>query len=354
METVRIGIAGLGRFGKLHAATLAGLPGVEIVALCDPDASQVDAAASRYRVARGHGSLDEMLDEGGMDAVFLVTPEQYHGEQAAAVIAHGLPLFVEKPLAATADEGARIVAAANAAGVPVQLGFVVRFDAQHSLLRAEIAAGRFGQIVSIRLKRNCSRAWFPDYGDRVHTIYETSIHDIDLALWLAGSRCTRVYAVDRNYSGLTYPDACYAMLEFESGAVAMIETSWFVPQGAPANVLTGSWHGTIDAELEVIGTERSARAPARLRAGDLAGRSHAPPRDQSLAGDRRVHRWRAPGAGPALHRTCAAAGRVGHCVGRRCGRRTPHCRGDRAVRCTISPGFPCLNVPQPSGLMHTT
>ncbi len=260
METVRIGIAGLGRFGKLHAATLAGLPGVEIVALCDPDASQVDAAASRYRVARGHGSLDEMLDEGGMDAVFLVTPEQHHGEQAAAVIAHGLPLFVEKPLAATADEGARIVAAANAAGVPVQLGFVVRFDAQHSLLRAEIAAGRFGQIVSIRLKRNCSRAWFPDYGDRVHTIYETSIHDIDLALWLAGSRCTRVYAVDRNYSGLTYPDACYAMLEFESGAVAMIETSWFVPQGAPANVLTGSWHGTIDAELEVIGTERSARA----------------------------------------------------------------------------------------------
>jgi predicted dehydrogenase len=259
MDRVRVGIAGLGRFGKLHAATLAGLPGVEIVAVCDPDLAQVEAVRSRFGIARGHAYLDEMLDGGDLDAVFVVTPEQLHGEQAMQVVSRGLPLFLEKPLAATAEEGARIVEAANAAGLPIQLGFVVRFDAQHALLREEIASGSFGRIVSLRLKRNCSREWFPDYGDRVHTVYETSIHDIDLAVWLAGSHCTRVYAIDRNYSGHTYPDACYALLEFESGAVGMIETSWFVPQGAPANVLTGTWHGTIDAELEVVGTERTAR-----------------------------------------------------------------------------------------------
>ncbi|MGI9254612.1 MAG: Gfo/Idh/MocA family protein, partial [Thermomicrobiales bacterium] len=256
---VRVGIAGLGRFGKLHAATLAGLPGVEVVAVCDPDASQVDLMRRRYGVQHGHGSLEEMLAAGGLDAVFVVSPEQLHGGQAMQVIERGLPLFIEKPLAGSAEEGARIVAAAKAADVPLQLGFVVRFEAQHALLRAEIAAGHFGQIVSIRLKRNCSRAWFPDYANRIHTVYETSIHDIDLAIWLADSPCTTVYAVDRNYSGHTYPDACFAMLSFQSGTVAMIETSWFVPQGAPANVLTGSWHGTIDAELELIGVERTAR-----------------------------------------------------------------------------------------------
>ncbi|MFM9105266.1 MAG: Gfo/Idh/MocA family protein [Chloroflexota bacterium] len=259
MDTVRVGIAGLGRFGKLHAATLAGLPGVQVAAVCDPDARQVEATIARLGAARGHATLADMLAAGGLDAVFVVTPEQLHGDQAMQVLDRRLPLFLEKPLAATADEGARIAAAAAAAGVPLQIGFVVRFDAQHALLRAEIASGAFGRVVSLRLKRNCTRSWFPDYGERVHTVYETSIHDIDLALWLTGSRCRRVYAVDRNYSGLTFPDACYAMLEFESGAVAMIETSWFVPHGAPANVLAGSWHGTIDAELEVVGTERSAR-----------------------------------------------------------------------------------------------
>ena len=259
MDTVRVGIAGLGRFGQLHAATLAALPDVEIAAVCDPDDTRVREIATRFGVPRGHASLEDMLDGGDLDAVFVVTPEQLHGAQAMSVLDRGLPLFLEKPLAASAEEGARIVAAAAAAGVPLQVGFVVRFEAQHALLRSEIAAGRFGQLISIRLKRNCSRAWFPDYGDRVHTVYETSIHDIDLAIWLLGSRCRYVYAIDRNISGLTFPDACFAMLQFDNGAVAMIETSWFVPQGAPANVLTGTWHGTIDAELELVGTERSAR-----------------------------------------------------------------------------------------------
>jgi predicted dehydrogenase len=259
MENVRVGIAGLGRFGKLHAATLAALPGVEIAAVCDPDERQVRLVSDRHGVPRGYATLEEMLAAGGLDTVFVVTPEQLHGPQAMAVIEHGLPLFLEKPLAGSAEEGARIVAAAAAADLPLQLGFVVRFDAQHTLLRAEIAAGHFGQIVSIRLKRNCSRAWFPDYGERVHTVYETSIHDIDLALWLVGQPCETVYAVDRNYSGLPFPDACFAMLSFKGGAVGIIETSWFIPPGAPANVLTGNWHGTIDAELEIVGTERTAR-----------------------------------------------------------------------------------------------
>jgi predicted dehydrogenase len=259
METIRAGIAGLGRFGKLHAATLTDIPGVELAAVCDPDASQVAAITSRYGVARGYASLEEMLDGGDLDAVWLVTPEQFHGDQAMQVLSRGLPLFVEKPLATTADDGARIVAAAEAAGVPLQVGFILRFHAQHSLLKAEIASGSFGRIVSLRLKRNCPSAWFPDLGDRTHTVYETSIHDLDLAVWLADSPCTRVYAVDRNYTGHTYPDACFAMLEFESGTVAMIETSWFIPKGAPSNILTSAWHGTIDAALEVVGTERSAR-----------------------------------------------------------------------------------------------
>lgn len=94
------------------------------------------------------------------------------------------------------------------------------------------------------------------------------MHDIDLLLWYAASPVVRVQAVERNISGMRYPDACWALLEFASGAVGLLETSWFVPAGAPANVITPSWRGTIDAEIEVIGTEGTSRI--RLLDGPLS------------------------------------------------------------------------------------
>ena len=127
------------------------------------------------------------------------------------------------------------------------------------MLRNRVAAGEFGSIVLFRAKRNCSRSWFDTYGDRAHTVYETIIHDIDLAIWFTQSRCERVYAVQRNVMGRTYPDALLATLQFANGTMVTLETSWFVPDQAPQNVLAGDWTGTIDAEFELVGTEQTAR-----------------------------------------------------------------------------------------------
>ncbi|MCC6314425.1 MAG: Gfo/Idh/MocA family oxidoreductase [Thermomicrobiales bacterium] len=265
---LRVGLVGLGRFGRLHAAVLATLPGVELAAICDPDPAALAEVGDRFGVAARHRDLTDLLAGERIDAIFLVTPEPLHAGQALQVVERGIPLFLEKPLATTPAEGERVLAAAEAAGVLVQLGFLLRFEPQHALLRAEIAAGRFGPLVSMRVKRNCSRTWFPTYGDRVHPVYETSIHDIDLLLWFARQPCTSVFAIARNYSGLRYPDGCWALLQFGDGPVAMVETSWFVPNGAPANVLTPTWHGTIDSELEIVGVERSARLD--LLEGSLA------------------------------------------------------------------------------------
>ena len=257
-ETVRVGLSGCGRFGKLHAAVLRALPGVELAAACDPRQEEVVVVAGIHG-AVGFSDFDEMVDAAELDAVFIVSPEPLHADQALKAIARGIPVFLEKPLALTSQEGESIVQAAAQRGVPLQVGFVLRFDTQHALLKAEIARGGLGQLVSLRAKRNVSRAWFPGYGDRAHPVHETAIHDIDLLLWYAGSRVTRVQALQRNISRLRYPDGCWALLEFASGAVGFIETSWFVPAGSPANVVTPAWHGTIDAEIEVIGDQGTGR-----------------------------------------------------------------------------------------------
>ena len=256
---VRVGLAGLGRFGSLHARILSKLGEADLVAVCDPSSTARDWAQRELGVPQAFETFDEMLGVSDLDAVFIVTPEEMHAAQARAAIERGLPTFMEKPLSTSSGDAARVVESANAAGIFVQIGFVLRFDAQHAMLWSRIADGQLGDLVTIRAKRNCSRSWFSIYGDRAHTVYETIIHDIDLVLWFTGSRVKRVYALDRNISGLRNPDALVATLQLENGTMATLETSWFVPEGGPQNVLTGDWTGTIDAELEIIGTEQSAR-----------------------------------------------------------------------------------------------
>lgn len=265
-QPLKVGIAGLGQFGKLHAAVLSRLPGAQLVAACDPDLDHLATVADQHGIPGRYADLDQMLAQADLDALFLVTPEQTHAELAMLAIARGLPLFLEKPLATSATEGQAIAAAAQRAGVPLQVGFVLRFETRHALLKAEVDAGRCGRLISIRAKRNCSRDWIDLYGDRAHAVFETVIHDIDLMLWLTGSRCQTVYAVSRNLSGHRFPDATFALLQFADGTVGMLETSWSVPPGAPGNVLTAEWHGTIDAALEVVGTEQTAHLRA-LEAG---------------------------------------------------------------------------------------
>jgi predicted dehydrogenase len=273
-QQVRVGLVGLGRFGKLHAAVLGELPGVELAAVCDPQPDEVAALVALHDGARGFTDFEEMLSDAHLDAVFLVSPEPFHEEQALAAIARGIATFTEKPLAMTASAGERVAAAAAAASVPLQVGLILRFETQHAVLKSEIDRGAMGQVVSLRAKRNVSKSWFPDYGDRAHTIYETTIHDIDLLLWYANSPVTRVQALERHRSGLRYPDGCWALVEFASGAVGILETSWLVPAGAPANVVTPTWRGTIDAEIEVIGEVGTGRirlldAPLSLWATDF-------------------------------------------------------------------------------------
>jgi predicted dehydrogenase len=258
MSDIAVGIAGLGRFGQLHAGVLGSLPGVRVAAVFDPGPETPEIAA-RFGAPAVRPSFRDLLDFPGLDCLYIVSPEDTHEAMITEALEVGLPILLEKPLALSSAKGAEIAARAEARGIFMQIGFVLRFEARLAFLRDQILNGSFGRLVTFRAKRNCSRSWYDVYADRAHAVYETVIHDIDYLLWIAGSPCKRVYATQRNLSGRTYPDATMAILTFEDGLMASIETSWLVPDQAPANVLTNNWGGTIDAELEIVGEHRSAR-----------------------------------------------------------------------------------------------
>lgn len=258
-DPTRVALAGLGQFGSLHARILSRLTSVDLVAVCDSRAESRTWATETLGIPSAVATFEELLATPNLEALFIVTPEDLHTEHVLAALGLGIPIFMEKPLSTSAASAQEIVTAVREAGTFLQIGFVVRFDAQHAMLRGRIVDGELGPIVTFRAKRNCSRSWRQVYGDRAHTVYETIIHDIDLLLWFTQSRCRSVFAVQRSVDGMRYPDALMAIVELENRTIATLETSWFVPTHAPQNVIAGSWTGTIDAEFEIVGTEASAR-----------------------------------------------------------------------------------------------
>ncbi|PSK89695.1 myo-inositol 2-dehydrogenase/D-chiro-inositol 1-dehydrogenase [Murinocardiopsis flavida] len=255
---VRIAIAGAGRFGALHLETFADLP-AEVVAVAEPDAGRRAEVMARYRIARGYPALDALLAAEDVDLVDVAADEARHGGLVLAALRAGAHVFVEKPLALDPADAAAIEAEAGRRGLAVVAGQISRFAAGYAHIRGLLASGALGDPVHLRFRRDFSRTWFPAFGDRVHPVWESGIHDIDLALWFAGAPCVSGYAVQRSVSGRAHPDLFAATLEFANGVVATIESAWLVPEGAP-QTLRGALdlEGTIDATAEVLGTRGTA------------------------------------------------------------------------------------------------
>ena len=263
MKEIKVGVVGLGRFGRLHARVLSELPGCRLAALCDVDGEVLGRYGQEYGAEALYTDLETMLASEDLDAVDLVTDESAHGSQALLCLEHGKAVFVEKPLATNGDEAAAVASLSLEKKIPVLVGNISRFDARYALLRRELEAGAFGRVSLVQAKRSFSRAWFAGFGTRVHPVFESMIHDLDLVLWYLPSRVCRVYAQAGSADG-GVPDTLVATLTAEDGSLAVLQSTWLVPDGAPIT-LAGPpaspfdlW-GTIDAQIEVVGDAQVGR-----------------------------------------------------------------------------------------------
>ena len=260
MIRTRVGVLGVGRFGRLHINVLRQLPGCEVAAVADIDGEALRDVSAKYGVAKAYTDGHEMIRDGDLDAIDVVSDEKPHGEYVLACLEAGKHVFVEKPLATRYAEAREIGEAAEGGDRVVMVGNISRFSQPYVSLKRTLSSGKLGELGIIRTKRDFSKSWFEHFGKRVHTVYESGIHDIDLILWYAQGACVRVHAVERCMSGYRYPDVFSAMLTFEDGLVATLTSAWLVPGGGPRNLVeTLELDGTIDADIELVGDKGTAR-----------------------------------------------------------------------------------------------
>jgi predicted dehydrogenase len=228
---LRIGVIGAGNFGQRHLQAYARQEGVRLVGVADRDEERARAAAARFGVERSFRDGAELIEACRPDGVSVVTPASWHRAPALAALAQGCAVLLEKPVACSSIELAEIQAAAAASSAFVMPAHILRFSAPYIELQARVRAGGIGRLLAISTLRDRGRAHeqlFPD----VHLALMTLVHDIDLALWLTGSRALRVSANGRGGTP-ERPLLVWATVEAQDGSVWSLRGSWLLPEGAP-------------------------------------------------------------------------------------------------------------------------
>jgi myo-inositol 2-dehydrogenase / D-chiro-inositol 1-dehydrogenase len=194
VRTIRIGLIGAGRIGRLHAELLARrVPGAAVGVVYDvhtPFAAEVSALLGVPVAA----TVDEVLAS-DVDAVAVCSSADTHVDLMVAAAAAGKAVFCEKPVSLDLDELERGLDAIESHGVPFQVGFNRRFDPAHASVQQAVAAGRIGEPHLVRIS---SRDPEPPSLEYVRTsgglFLDMMIHDFDMARFVTGSEVVEVFA----------------------------------------------------------------------------------------------------------------------------------------------------------------
>ncbi len=222
---LRVGLAGLGSMGRNHLRVLSSREGVRLAAVADPVAATL-ASAVETSGAAGWADPLAMVSEAEIDAVVIAAPTTAHEPLALAAIERGLPVLVEKPLAATVEEGLRIVAAGARADVPVQVGHVERFNPAVIEMGRLLREGWIRTLYSVASRR---AGPFPARIRDVGVTVDLGTHDADMLSWIAGERPVRVYAEVAQRIHTSHEDLLHGLLHFPSGATGMMDVNWLTP-----------------------------------------------------------------------------------------------------------------------------
>ncbi len=232
---MRIGVAGVGRIGALHAQNLVAAVGAANVVVADADAGRAHAAAQALGVACV-GDVEAML-AAGVDGLVVATPTDTHAALVLCGVEAGIPVFCEKPVAADITRTQGVLTRVEAMGGLVQVGFQRRFDAGYVAARNAVASGELGQVHTITghtLDPTPPPAAYVAVSGGIFR--DCLVHDLDILRWVSGQEAVEVYATGANL-GDDYirvagdVDAVAVTLTMGDGSLAMLSAGRYNQAG---------------------------------------------------------------------------------------------------------------------------
>lgn len=261
-----LGVALIGCGGIAQSAHLPALAALgeraRIVSAMDVNGAAAEAVGRTFG-AFPTTSLEAALDQAGVEAAVVCTPEFQHREAVAAAAARGLHVLCEKPMAPSLEDADAMIAVCRKAGVQLMIAHSRRFTRRYIELRRAVLAGEVGEVRMVRENERRPRPpagapgtywtrahWTGDPALSVGAILTNGIHEADLFNWFIGARPLSVYAEAR----ITRPDGAVPdfisfLVRYENGAIGASEVNNSAPPGYPG------FH-----EFELFGTSGMVRA----------------------------------------------------------------------------------------------
>jgi UDP-N-acetylglucosamine 3-dehydrogenase len=221
---LHVAVIGVGGWGKNHARVLNNLGALS--AVCDMDVKRGKEISEKYNV-NCYTSLDRLLqEEQNLDACFICTPTKSHYELATRIIDKGIHLFVEKPLSFSSKECDNLVELAQNKKIILTAGYIERYNPVVQDVKRIIQSKKYGDPLMMEFHRENR---MPVHITDVGIIYDTSVHDIDTAMYLFDSKPIVVFArTGKKFH--SFEDFATIMLGFEDQRVAIIASNWITPK----------------------------------------------------------------------------------------------------------------------------
>ncbi len=227
---IGVAVLGAGRMGQTHVRNMAAIPNAHVVVVADPVEEAARKGRELARAKRASTDPVEAILDPEVEAVVIVTPTSTHATLIETALRAGKAVWSEKPIAQDLAETARIVDLWRELDIPVQLGFMRRFDPGYERAKELIDRGELGRIEQFRA---LSRDTFPPPLEFLLTcggsFLDMAVHDLDLARFLVGE-VEEVHAwasvlFDERFAKADDWDTSVIMLKFRNGALGVVETS---------------------------------------------------------------------------------------------------------------------------------
>ncbi len=236
VESIKVGVAGLGYWGPNLARNFASIPGCELTWLCDASPQATAKAALNFPSAKTTQDIGDLLSDPELDAVVLATPVPTHAQLATEVLGAGKHCFVEKPLATSAADAQRAVDGAQQAGKLLMVGHLLEYHPAVQKLKELIDEGELGSPYYIYGNRQNLGKLRTDE----NALWSLGAHDVSVILHLIGEEPTECVAHARAYVKEGVEDVAFCYLSFPSGIVAHLHLSWLDPHKERRMTVVGS------------------------------------------------------------------------------------------------------------------
>jgi myo-inositol 2-dehydrogenase/D-chiro-inositol 1-dehydrogenase len=250
--TLKFGLLGAGRIGKVHAGAVASTPGARLVAVADalPEAAAAIARTSGAEVR----SVDAIMDATDIDAVLITTPTDMHAEMIERAARAGKAIFCEKPIDLSVERVRRCLDVVAQEKAALMIGFNRRFDPNFMAVRARIDAGAIGAVEMVSITSRDPAPPPASYVARSGGLFrDMTIHDFDMAAFLLGEAPKTVLAVasvlvDPEIGKAGDVDSASIILTTRSGKIAQIANSRRASYGYDQRVEVHGSAGMVHAE----------------------------------------------------------------------------------------------------------